>query len=185
MERAFFSPNRSKITSMPANIEIKARIRNFADLRLRAEALSDTPAQVIPQEDTFFHTARGRLKLRQLAPERGQLVYYERTDASGPKRSEYILAETSEPSALKAVLTAALGVRGVIRKRRTLYMVGQTRVHLDEVEGLGEFMELEVVLRPEQSDAEGQAIAQDLMTRLGVLKEDLLEGAYMDLMEGK
>ncbi len=166
---------------MPVNIEIKARTRNFADLRLRAETLSDTPAQVIPQEDTFFHTTKGRLKLRQLAPERGQLVYYERTDASGPKRSEYILAETLEPSALKDVLTAALGVRGVIRKRRTLYLVGQTRLHLDEVEGLGEFMELEVMLRPEQSEAEGQAVAQDLMTRLGVLKEDLLEGAYMDL----
>jgi predicted adenylyl cyclase CyaB len=93
--------------------------------------------------------------------------------------------ETSEPSAIKAALTAALGVRGVIRKRRTLYLVGQTRVHLDEVEGLGEFMELEVVLRPEQSNAEGQDIAQDLMTRLGVRKEDLVEGAYMDILEGK
>jgi predicted adenylyl cyclase CyaB len=169
---------------MPANIEIKARARNFADLRRRAEALSDTPAQVIPQEDTFFHTARGRLKLRQLAPDHGQLVYYERTDASGPKRSDYIIAESSDPAALRAALTAALGVRGVVCKRRSLYLVGQTRVHLDEVEGLGEFMELEVVLRPDQSDAEGQAIAQDLMTRLDVQEEDLLEGAYMDLMEG-
>jgi adenylate cyclase len=170
---------------MPANIEIKARARNFADLRTRAEALSDSPGQVIAQEDTFFQTAKGRLKLRQLAPDLGQLVYYERTDASGPKRSDYILAGTSEPLALKAALTAALGVRGVIRKRRTLYLVGQTRLHLDEVDGLGEFMELEVVLRPEQSDAEGQAIARDLMTRLGVQEEDLLEGAYMDLLEGR
>ncbi|HEY5269434.1 MAG TPA: class IV adenylate cyclase [Anaerolineales bacterium] len=170
---------------MPANIEIKARPRNFADLRRRAKALSDTPAQVIPQEDTFFHTAKGRLKLRQLAPECGQLVYYERTDASGPKRSNYHILETRDPESLKTVLSLALGVRGVVRKMRTLYLVGQTRVHLDEVEGLGEFMELEVVLRPEQSDAEGQAIARDLMTRLGVREEDLLEGAYMDLMEGK
>jgi predicted adenylyl cyclase CyaB len=169
---------------MPANIEIKARARNFADLRQRAEALSDTPAQVIHQEDTFFQITRGRLKLRQLSPDHGQLVYYERTDASGPKRSDYIIAESSDPAALKAALTAALGVRGVVRKRRSLYMVGQTRIHLDEVEGLGEFMELEVVLRPEQSDVEGQAIAQDLMTRLDVQEEDLLEGAYMDLMEG-
>jgi predicted adenylyl cyclase CyaB len=170
---------------MPANIEIKARLRNFADLRRRAEALSDSPAQVIPQEDTFFNTVRGRLKLRQLAPDFAQLVYYQRTDAAGPKRSDYILAATSQPSALKAALTAALGVRGVIRKTRHLYLVSQTRIHLDEVEGLGEFMELEVVLRPEQSDAEGQAIARDLMTRLGVHEEDLLEGAYMDLLEGK
>jgi predicted adenylyl cyclase CyaB len=170
---------------MPANIEIKARARDFADLRHRAEALSDTPVQVIPQEDTFFHTAKGRLKLRQLAPDHGQLVYYERTDTSGPRRSNYHIFETSDPESLKAALSLALGVRGVVRKRRYLYLVGQTRVHLDEVEGLGEFMELEVVLRPEQSDAEGQAIARDLMTRLGIREEDLLEGAYMDLLEGK
>ena len=170
---------------MPTNIEIKARARNFTDLRRRAEALSDSPVQVISQEDTFFQTARGRLKLRQVSPEHGQLVYYERTDAFGPKRSDYILAGTSEPSALITALTAALGVRGIVRKRRYLYLVGQTRLHLDEVEGLGEFIELEVVLRPEQSDAEGQAIAQDLMGRLGVQEEDLLEGAYMDLLEGR
>jgi hypothetical protein len=58
-----------------------------------------------------------------------------------------------------------------------------TRMHLDDVESLGQFMELEVVLRDGQSDDEGQAIAEELMTRLGVRKEDLLEGAYMDLLE--
>lgn len=170
---------------MPANIEIKARASDFASLRKRAEALSDTPAQVIPQEDTFFNTSKGRLKLRQLAPDHGQLVYYERTDDSGPKRSNYSIFETSDPDNLKTALSLALGVRGVVRKKRTLYLVGQTRVHLDEVEGLGDFMELEVVLRPGQSDAEGQAIARDLMTRLGVAENDLLESAYMDLLEGK
>jgi len=170
---------------MPANIEIKARARNFSDLRRRAEALSNSPGLVIPQEDTFFHTANGHLKLRQLAPDHGQLVHYERPDQDGPKRSTYHIFETNDPKGLKAMLSLALGVRGVVRKTRTLYLVGQTRVHLDDVEGLGEFMELEVVLHPEQSDAEGQAIARDLMTRLGVQEEDLLEGAYMDLMEGK
>ena len=170
---------------MPANIEIKARARNFAALRRRAEAFSDSPAQVIPQEDTFFHVPKGRLKLRQLAPDFGQLVYYQRADASGPKRSNYHIFETGDPAALKTTLSLALGVRGVVRKTRYLYIVGQTRVHLDEVEGLGEFMELEVVLRPGQTDAEGQAIARDLMTRLEVREEDLLEGAYMDLLEGK
>jgi len=170
---------------MPANIEIKARARNFADLRQRAEALSDTPVQVILQEDTFFHIARGRLKLRLLAPDRAQLVYYERPDQDGPKHSNYYIFETHDPESLKNILSLALGVRGVVNKTRYLYMVGQTRLHLDKVEGLGDFMELEVVLRPEQSDAEGQAIARDLMTRLGVQEEDLLEGAYMDLLEAK
>ena len=104
---------------------------------------------------------------------------------SGPKRSNYSIFETHDPNGLKNTLSLALGVRGVVRKKRTLYLVGQTRVHLDEVEGLGEFMELEVVLRPGQPDAEGQAIARDLMTRLGVEEKDLLECAYMDLLEGK
>lgn len=168
---------------MPANIEIKASVRDFTSLKKRAEALSDTPVQVIPQEDTFFHTPKGRLKLRQLAPDRAQLVYYERLDQDGPKRSDYHIFETNDLENLKTTLSLALGVRGVVRKVRYLYMAGQTRVHLDDVDGLGHFMELEVVLQSGQSDAEGQAIARALMKKLGVLESDLLENAYMDLME--
>lgn len=170
---------------MPTNIEIKARVRDYAALRSRAEMLSDTPVQVIPQEDTFFHTTRGRLKLRQLGPDRAQLVYYERPDQDGPKRSSYHIFETSDPQGLKALLKMALGVRGVVRKTRFLYMVGQTRLHLDEVEDLGKFVELEVVLRPGQKDTEGQAIASELMNQLGVGEEDLLRTAYMDMIEAR
>jgi predicted adenylyl cyclase CyaB len=170
---------------MPSNIEIKACVRDFPALQARAAALSGGPPQVIPQEDTFFNVPHGRLKLRQLAPDFAQLVYYERPDQDGPKRSNYLLAPTSQPKTLKTALAAALGVRGVVRKTRHLYLVDQTRIHLDEVEGLGQFMELEVVLQPGQSDADGQAIAEDLMQKLGIRSEDLLEGAYMDLLEQK
>ncbi|HXF85748.1 MAG TPA: class IV adenylate cyclase [Anaerolineales bacterium] len=168
---------------MPANIEIKARARNFAELRQRAEALSDVPVEIIPQEDTFFNVEKGRLKLRVLAPDRAQLIYYTRPDQEGPKRSDYHIAYTSDPQNLKRVLELAYGIRGVVRKTRYLYIVGQTRIHLDEVEGLGQFMELEVVLREDQSDAEGEEIARDLIARLGVERSDLIEGAYMDLLE--
>jgi predicted adenylyl cyclase CyaB len=170
---------------MPTNIEIKARIRDLAELRSLAEALSDTPVQVIPQEDTFFHTPKGRLKLRLLRPDFAQLVYYERPDQEGPKRSNYHIYETHDPVGLKTALSLALGVRGILCKTRYLYLAGQTRIHLDDVEGLGQFMELEVVLREGQTGAEGQSIAEDLMARLGIRKEDLLEGAYMDLLEKK
>jgi predicted adenylyl cyclase CyaB len=170
---------------MPANIEIKARLHDIAALSRRAEDLSDTPVQHIPQEDTFFNVPQGRLKLRQLEAGKGQLIYYERTDTAGPKRSNYLLAETTDPASLKKTLEAALGIRGVIRKIRHLYLVGQTRIHVDEVEGLGQFMELEVVLHSDQSEAEGEAVAADLMDKLGVAQSDLLEGAYMDLVENK
>ena len=170
---------------MPSNIEVKARVRDFAQIRLRAERLSDTPVEVIPQEDTFFVTPRGRLKLRLLTEEQGQLIYYTRPDQEGPKRSDYQLYGTSDPEGLKRVLELAYKVRGVVRKTRYVYLVGQTRVHLDDVQGLGHFMELEVVLEDGQSDAEGQRIAEELMASLGVEKSDLLEGAYMDLLEGR
>ena len=94
-----------------------------------------------------------------------------------------LIFNTNDPENLKATLRLALGIRGVVRKTRYLYMVGQTRVHLDDVEGLGQFMELEVVLRDNQSDDEGQAIANDLMEKLGIAPTDLIEGAYMDLLE--
>ena len=170
---------------MPSNIEIKARARDFEEIRRHAESLSDTSVEVIPQEDIFFNTEKGRLKLRVLALNRGQLIYYTRPDQEGPKRSEYHIYETFDPENLKRVLELAYGIRGVVRKTRYLYLVGQTRVHLDDVEGLGQFMELEVVMEEGQSDSEGQAIAEDLMGRLGVERGDLLEGAYMDLLENQ
>jgi len=169
---------------MPSNIEIKARTRDFEEVRRRAELLSDTSVEVIPQEDIFFNTEKGRLKLRVLALNLGQLIYYTRPDQQGPKRSEYHLYETPDPENLRRVLELAYGIRGVVKKTRYLYLVGQTRVHLDDVEGLGQFMELEVVMGEGQGEAEGQAIAEGLMSRLGVGRGDLLEGAYMDLLEG-
>lgn len=167
---------------MPSNIEIKAHARNFDEIKSRAETLSDMPVQVIPQEDTFFNTPQGRLKLRVLA-DHAQLIYYTRPDQEGPKRSDYHITRSNDPENLKRVLELAYGVRGVVKKTRYLYLVGQTRVHLDDVEGLGQFMELEVVLADGQGDAEGQAIAEGLMASLGVERSDLIDGAYMDLIQ--
>ena len=168
---------------MPSNIEIKARIRDFNEIRRRAEQLSDRPVEIIPQEDKFFNTPQGRLKLRILTRDKGQLIYYTRPDQEGPKRSDYHIFLTSDPENLTRVLELAYGIRGIVKKTRYLYLVGETRVHLDDVDDLGQFMELEVVMQEGQSDAQGQAIAEGLMSVLGVERGDLLEGAYMDLLE--
>ena len=168
---------------MPTNVEIKARVNDFEALQKLAERLSDTPCQIIPQEDTFFYSPHGRLKLRVLAPDRGQLVYYLRPDAAGPKCSEYHIFETSDPAGLKLILATALGVRGEVSKTRYLFLTGQTRIHLDDVKGLGQFVELEVVMHPGQNEAEGQVIAEGLMRKLGIQPTDLIELAYMDLLE--
>ncbi len=168
---------------MPSNIEIKARVRDFEALRDRAAALSDTPCEVIPQVDTFFVTPRGRLKLRELQGALAQLIYYERNNQGGPKRSDYHIFRTPDPEGLKQTLALAYGIRGEVRKTRYLYLAGQTRIHVDEVQGLGGFMELEVVLEEGQAEVEGERIARDLMQRLGIAASDLLEGAYMDMLE--
>ncbi len=168
---------------MAINIEIKARVDDCAALRQKAELLSESACQVIPQEDTFFNCPYGRLKLRELGADRGQLVYYQRADKAGPKHSDYHIFETNQPSGLKGILTQAYGVRGVVSKVRYLYIVGQTRIHIDEVRGLGAFMELEVVLQPGQSDEQGEAIANKLMQQLGIDSKDLVEAAYIDLLE--
>ena len=167
---------------MPRNIEIKARARDFDAALQRAETLSGAPCQIIEQTDVFFRVAEGRLKLRTLAPDRGELIFYDRPDSVGPKTSLYRISQTSEPAALEALLARALGVLGVVRKTRRLCRVGQTRVHLDDVVGLGRFLELEVVLHEGQSTEDGAAIARDLMREIGVAREDWLEGAYLDLL---
>jgi predicted adenylyl cyclase CyaB len=168
---------------MPTNVEVKARVRDMLALRRATQALADGAPVQINQEDIFYHTPTGRFKLRTLGDGSGQLVYYERPDTAHPRASRYRTAPTSDPQAMKKLLGSALRVRGIVRKQRTLYMVGQTRVHLDEVEGLGAFMELEVVLTADQTPVDGQNIARALMGRLGIQPDDLVECAYIDLLE--
>ena len=167
---------------MPVNVEIKARIPSVEALLPRAIALADDPPQRITQDDTFFGVARGRLKLREFADGSGELIHYERPDSEGPKRSDYVIAPVSGPGALRDALARACGEIGRVRKQRTILLAGQTRIHLDEVEGLGAFLELEVVLREGQSEHEARQIALALMAELGVGREALVGRAYLDLL---
>jgi predicted adenylyl cyclase CyaB len=168
---------------MPRNVEVKARVTHFDALRRRTESMSDTPVEVLDQRDTFFVVPRGRLKLRILAPDACELISYKRPDDAGAKVSEYFIVRSSDPEAFLKVLSAALEIRGVVAKRRFLYRIGRTRVHLDEVDGLGTFIELEVVLEEGQSIEDGSGVAERLLTDLGVEDGNRVSGAYIDLME--
>ncbi len=167
---------------MSRNVEIKARVRDRTTLAACVAAIADGGPSLLEQEDTFFHSPRGRLKLRRLSAAAAELIYYERVDSGGPKVSQYLRVPCPDAGALIEVLARSLGVRDVVRKRRILYHVGQTRIHLDAVEHLGDFLELEVVLRDDQDVADGVAIARDLMQRLGVKHADLIAEAYIDLL---
>ncbi len=167
---------------MPRNVEIKARVRDMEQVRVLARELSGGPPEILEQEDVFFPAAHGRLKLRRFAADHGQVIFYDRPDLSGPKTCTYAISETREPALLREVLGAALGEAMIVKKLREVYLVGQTRIHLDEVEGLGTFLELEVVLGENESAAAGRKTALALMERLGIEEADLVEGAYADLL---
>ena len=167
---------------MPRNIEIKARIASVEALLAQARALADSEPETIDQDDTFFAVAMGRLKLREFADGSAELIHYHRADGPEARPSDYVRVPVADAAALRETLARGCGVLGRVRKRRLLLRLGQTRLHLDRVEGLGDFIELEVVLRDGQSDDQGRAIAEGWMQRLGLQQARRLGGAYMDML---
>jgi predicted adenylyl cyclase CyaB len=167
---------------MSRNVEIKASISSVDALSPKVAAIADQGPTIIVQDDTFFVCARGRLKLRAFCKERGELIFYRRTDQLGPKESFYLRSFTPEPDTMRESLRLAYGEAGRVQKRRTLFMIGRIRVHLDEVYGLGHFLELEVVLEEAEPPDAGVREAQDIMSRLGIAAAQLIEGAYVDLL---
>src|SRR5438445_10928226 len=97
---------------------MKARVADLSRLRVKVGSLAPAPPEALVQTDTFFVVPRGRLKLREFSDGSGELIFYERPDLAGPKESLYVRCACSDPKAVSAVLGQALGVRGVVEKRR-------------------------------------------------------------------
>jgi len=167
---------------MARNIEIKARIDSIESLLpLAAKIASEGPTEIL-QDDTFFTCSNGRLKLRAFSEHEGQLIFYQRSDSAGPKESFYVISPTASPDTLRQALVLAYGEGGRVRKHRTLFLVGRTRIHLDRVEELGDFLELEVVLAEGESNEIGISVAHELLEKLAVSPRQLVEEAYVDLL---
>jgi len=164
------------------NIELKARLADLDEARRIAEQIATDRLGVQHQVDTYFPCREGRLKLREIDGLSAQLVWYARPDQQGPKASDYRLVPVSNPQTLKAALTAALGVRGVVEKRREVFLVRNVRIHLDEVVGLGRFLEFEAVLGPGVDPAAGHAQVQDLIERFAIRPDDLVPGSYGEMV---
>ena len=167
---------------MARNVEIKAHLPDRSAVRERALARASAAPTLIGQVDTFFATSTGRLKLRTFEDGTGELIAYERPDTPAPSTSHYLRHRCTDARNLRTTLSMALDVLGEVRKTRELILIGSTRVHLDHVEGLGEFIELEVVLQDGQSEAVGERIAAALMSELGVHPDRLIAESYFDLL---
>jgi predicted adenylyl cyclase CyaB len=167
-----------------ANLELKARCADLAAARERALRLATSHVGLDHQVDTYFRTARGRLKLRESRLSGGQLVPYLRDDLRGVRRADYRVVPVADPAGTKALLAEILGVHRVVEKEREIFLHENVRIHLDRVKGLGSFVELEAVFGGDPADEPAQRrLLERLADALGVRPQDVVAGSYEGLVE--
>jgi adenylate cyclase class 2 len=164
------------------NIELKARLADLGAARAIAKRLATAHLGTMTQVDTYFRCTHGRLKLREIDESMSQLVSYCRADEATAKASDYRVVEVTGCDGLKQALAEALGVWKVVRKRREVFLYENLRIHLDEVEGLGTFLEFEAVLSADRDEVAGRAQIAQLSRRFGISQGDLVRASYSDLL---
>jgi adenylate cyclase class IV len=178
------------------NIEFKAHLRNPAAIRKILTEHQISLAKILKQTDTYFRVENGRLKLREIEGDAAQLIFYQRADHAEVKRSDYFIVPIASPTVLRDILAAVLGIRVVVKKTRELSFLPRriidrstnvnpnlSRLHLDTVDGLGQFLEIEVILGINESPQVGDQEVGVWMHKLGIKPEDLIAGSYADMLE--
>ena len=166
------------------NIEIKTTVSDLPHLESRIAALNAEYQWTHRQRDTFFNVPSGYLKLRVVEEEPGELIAYERESGTHPRPSDYEIARTDDPASLESALTRSLGIRGVIEKTRRLYLWRHTRIHLDEVKGLGLFLELETVAK-DIDLATARQEADLVIEALALSATEFLDRPYLECLEAQ
>lgn len=165
------------------NVELKARDPDPPATLARCLELGAEDRGVLVQKDTYYAGRRGRLKLREHAPGDAELIAYRRADTTEPEPSAYVLAAVGDAGALDSVLGSALGTVVVVAKQRRLLLWEHVRIHLDEVEGLGTFVELEALIDPDLSDQDmARAKVERLRSELAIEDGSLVAVGYADLL---
>jgi predicted adenylyl cyclase CyaB len=164
------------------NLELKAHVRSLQAARQIARELSTDYVGVQVQTDTYFHCRNGRLKLREIVGQPAVLIPYLRPNEPHAKGSDYRLIHVADAGQAKSGLEAVLGVLTVVRKRREIFLWENVRIHLDEVDGLGTFLEFEAVIVDTASANRAPQQLQQLCARFGVQDEDLITGSYAEML---
>ena len=166
------------------HLEIKARCRDLGAVRAAAERVATQRLGLDEQVDTYFRTRAGRLKLRESSLSGGQLVPYLRPDEHGPKRARYQVIPIEDAAGLKVLLSEILDVHRVVRKRREIFVHENVRIHIDRVEELGEFVELEALYDGSPAaEIEQRRLIDYLMKELGIEQSDLLATSYEGMID--
>ncbi len=167
---------------MNQNVELKARLNDLDQARRVASDLASAPPQLLRQVDTYFVCARGRMKLRDFGGPEAELIAYQRPDRLDSRTSAYRILPVADGAAAKELLAAALGVLIVVEKTRELFLHDNVRIHLDQVAGLGAFLEFEAVLTSPAEAERGHRQVSDLAAVFGVRDCDLVALSYSDLL---
>ncbi len=164
------------------NIEIKARCGDPASARAWLLDNNALFSGLDKQTDTYFRATSGRLKLREGNIE-NNLIYYKREDTAGPKASEFTLLKIPDAAALKDVLTQAMGVLVTVIKNREIYFIDNVKFHIDEVPGLGHFVEIEAGnLKADLPKEKLQEQCDYYCAALGIMPADMIDVSYSDMM---
>ena len=164
------------------NVEIKAKCTDAAFIRNYLLKAGADFKGVDEQTDTYFNVANGRLKLREGNIE-NNLIFYERSNQSGPKSSHFQLVKIEDANGLKEVLTKSNGIKVVVKKRREIYYIKNVKFHIDEVPALGSFIEIEAgnILADLSSDQLKEQCSF-YISQFGIKKEDMIESSYSDML---
>ncbi len=170
---------------MRKNIECKIPCSDPAEVERRARDLAASFRWRRRQRDTYFHVPSGRLKLREVEGEWGEVIFYRRADTDGARASLYRITPEPDPDGMRALLASALGVKVTVAKTRSLYLLGSTRIHIDEVEELGSFIEIEEVVFEDEDEQIAARRVRELAAHLGLDIARAVPVSYADLLLDK
>ncbi len=164
---------------MARNLELKARLTDLSRTRRKAAEISGNVVERLTQCDTYFPVRSGRLKLREFEDSSSELIWYEREERSGDRISRYERSITSDLPAFQYILRDSLEIGTVVEKTREVYLWNNCRIHLDHVEGIGGFIEFEVML--DQASDDGTERLNFLIERFEIKDSEVISGSYADI----
>jgi predicted adenylyl cyclase CyaB len=165
---------------MPQNLELKARISSMSVAVRVARSLHMRSKGILHQRDVYYNVPYGRLKLRIINTCVAELIYYNRPDKKGRRYSDYCVLPISNPKLTNALCTAAFSQKVVVEKKRRLYLYKNARIHLDDVRGLGAFIEFEVLVKYGKRQA--QTLMKFLSAQFEIKCSATVAASYSDLL---
>lgn len=166
---------------MPVNLELKAKLKSTSSLSKITQAIGAKYITTMLQEDIYFYSTNGRLKLRVINEDKAELIFYERDEKTNSRLSDYQIYPVADKDLMKKILQLAYGIRLVVKKQRQLFIYENCRIHIDKVDGLGDFLEFEVLLN--NSNEDGQEMMKFLCDKFSGEFLYILQNSYSDLLE--